>query len=369
MFVQPAFQRLQRVLTLAVGVFVELGLQVRVRDDDELGVHVHPDAFVEFDVRLVGHVQQLLEQVSVLGGVLDDGQQAVALGEDAVVAKRLWVLAPPRIQFAEHAVHPRADEPLLGRPLVLGVQDADAVAHVHDEVLHPEVSGLGDRREQVRLALPAVLFFEEVVGLPRERVEFAVDADRDVVVEALVDLGEQIGADVVGEHRQRVGLDGALVPVVLVLDGRVPVGHAGGVAAGPGDVPLDGVAPPLGRLRVLPQAVDETAFELGLAGRRRSFEPDDLLVFPAARRDRAEVVDEGVQHLGVAEDGVLAVVVRIVEEAVALLLLAFLDDHPRARVLDGIEQVLRGVGCDLGRFEDGVDVLREAHRGLVGSVE
>jgi hypothetical protein len=51
-----------------------------------------------------------------------------------------------------------------------------------------------------------------------------------------------------------------------------------------------------------------------------------------------------VQHLRVAEDSVLAVVVRIVEESIALLPFALLDDGSRTRGFDGRQQVLRGVG-------------------------
>jgi len=66
---------------------------------------------------------------------------------------------------------------------------------------------------------------------------------------------------------------------------------------------------------------------------------------------------------------VLTAVVRVVEKAVPLLALALLDDGAGAGGLDGLEQVLRGLGGDRRRLEHAVDVLRERHRGLVGLLE
>jgi len=132
--VEPALQRLQRIATVPVGVLIEFGVEVGVRDDNELGVDVHPDPLVEFHPALVGHVQELPEQVGVLGGVLDDREQAVALREHAVVTERLGVLPAPGVEFAEHPGHPRPNQPLFRRAVVLGVEDADPPPDVDDVV-------------------------------------------------------------------------------------------------------------------------------------------------------------------------------------------------------------------------------------------
>jgi len=265
-------------------------------------------------------------------------RDAIALREHAVVAEGLRVLPAPRVQFLEHAVHPGSDEALLGRTVVFRVEDADALAHVDDVVLHAEVVLVRDRREQFLLALPAVALLEEVVGLTGERVELRVDLHGNVIVEFRVESLEQVLADVLGEHRQRVGLHRALVPVLFVSGaGVAAVAQAALAGVGGRDVPLDGVAAAVRRLRVLAQPVDQTPLEFRFSGRRGSLEPDDLLVFRPTGGDRPQIVDEPVEHLGVAEDRVLAVVVRIVEEAVTLLLLALLDDGPGARCLDRLE--------------------------------
>jgi len=133
------------------------------------------------------------------------------------------------------------------------------------------VLGVGDRREQVLGAFSPVQLLQEVVGLAAERVEFPSTRTGDVVVEPFVEVRDEFVPDVVGEHRQRVGLDRALVPVVLVLDRAVAVGDASIGLAGAGDVPLDGVSAARVRLRVLAQAVDETP-----ASVRTSWSPSAL---------------------------------------------------------------------------------------------
>ncbi len=202
--VQSPFQGLQWVAAVLLGVLVELCLKIGIRDDHHLGVDVHRDPLVQLDGALVGHVQQLPQQVGVLGGVLDDGETTVALREHAVVGERLWVLSPARAQFLEHPAHPGADQPLLRRALVLGMEHADALADIDDVVLHPEVGVVGDRRKQVLDAVPAVLLLQVFVCLPGEGVESALDADRNVVIARLVHPCQQRAPDLRREREQRV---------------------------------------------------------------------------------------------------------------------------------------------------------------------
>jgi len=58
---------------------VEFGVEVGVRDDDELGVEIHSDPLIELYPPLVGDVEEPPEEVGVLARVLDDGRDAVAL--------------------------------------------------------------------------------------------------------------------------------------------------------------------------------------------------------------------------------------------------------------------------------------------------
>jgi hypothetical protein len=58
---------------------VKLGVEIRIRDDDQLGVNIHSDPFVEFNAIFVRDVEQSLQQVGMLAGVLDDGGDTVAL--------------------------------------------------------------------------------------------------------------------------------------------------------------------------------------------------------------------------------------------------------------------------------------------------
>ena len=233
--------------------------------------------------------------------------------------------------------------------LVLGLEgaDADAILLGEDQPAHADV--LDDARP-----VAAVAFHPLVEHLAAERAEVAFDRDLEVVgTAALVQERRHLGAMLLRDQVQRLLVHRAVGEDLLAVGAFL--------------LPAEAVEASLVDARIALQPLLEQPRQRALGAADRPVQEQDAPLRSVAVGGALEDVDQVDQGPFQAEDGVLAVVFRVLEELVADQLLLVDHDLLGAVADDHVVDPLVGRAGHLGIALDDVEILGRTSRSSVFS--
>ena len=332
---RPVAERLHELVGLKLLVFRLVG----VTDDDFVDVGL--GELLGLDLVFLAGTEQVVEEGDVELEDLDELDDA-AVGDVELAVEIEGAGVALGAVLGDLAIVDVAGQ--LGGVLVLLVlglerADADAILLGEDHSAHPHV--VHDARPVARVPLHPL-----VEHLAAERAEVPFDRDLEVVrAPALVQERRQLGSMLLGDQVERFLMHGA-----------------GGVdlfAVGPFLAPAEAVEAPFVDARVAFQPFLQQPRQRALGAADRPVQEQDAPLGPVAVGGAHQDVDKVHQRPFQAEDRVLAVVFRVLEELVAEHLLLVDHDLLGAVADDHVVDPLVGRSGDLGIVLDDIEIFGE----------